>query len=1013
MILDTSSSTELVATARSLVSEARSAGRLDQNASVELGRATAALVATAFVAQDTPSQPPMAVSAPEVEAVLSLIEEMTADAGNTTLCEAGVRVSALVLRSIPVASAQVFSSQEGADRATLCCAHAVDVCLASLARICDDTASRLEKALLPGKPKGKHKPPSDSNGGDDAIERTHLALAIVECTSECLDYMCGGSDSPLLRSADIWKSTLEQCRPVAVYLSKLFAGACRLFTLSTTVQAAAQNPGVQPQQRLTLFKRCSKVIESISAVFGSEAHLRADDVGMKRSLMERFCEHALAAHKALLSAPPSLKAVLVALCAICTKFSAASFDNARQCQRVVVRCAGTVRELAVQLATTLLPRLRQANGMQDPKTGKRVKGNLMVIRFVVFRITALLPRARDHDARTAALAMLDVLFGDLLSAKTLLQLPDDVSSSVASLLSAVSRRFALSLLTSNAFVLTKYLDSLAVPLGTRSSAGTECNGGGSMPLLDGLSRVEAHCEMIRIACCELASFSPEDQTRLLGHRHSILASFAAAMDRDPLSALLPATGDSYTDGGNDKQQKEYSSYQQLVASVAASARCLASADTFGLWETGVLGEALDGAGRSLGCKVLLEAWVLLTRTGAAVDPTAAEAMVGGLVSALFQDRDSLCIDDGKTGTVSTILLTLMQGLSSQALRTCFQSAIDCPALRGIPDSSRLALIRILPWDLFGSEDADMKHRALVAAVAEDVLRCIVSQSPGARGGLLDYAGAFAAFEAMMPAVRVLEPQRRTKLVETMYTHACAAIEECISADCSTQTQAAATVVLSVAVACIEDSGNAGVGRILSLCARNIEHLLFQAERPMALLACLAGSYAVSRSVSPTTLASSMASLQAIVAHSLSDARPWIAQHEMLVHIFKAASDAGRDETLVQSLVENGGEDRLVGFIGRQAGGKATDDVEARGTVYSRILSDRPASLCAAATATNVAAGSGEKSVADMIASMKWLAAELKANAHRAAAATTGHSVQAFRSSFNALYSQMDRVSRDI
>ncbi|KAJ2556988.1 hypothetical protein EV175_001635, partial [Coemansia sp. RSA 1933] len=519
----------LVATASALVSKAKESGTSNNEDIIELNRAMAALVDSTFVAEDVQNA---TTRGRNFQAVLSLIDGMTADTSNTPLSESGVRASALVLRSIPMASVHI--SSQGADELALYIAHTVDACLARLSQLCDDAAAYLENAALPAKAK--------TGLPADIAERISLALVAIEGSSDCIDYMCQGSDG-LLQSQDIWRSTLEQCRPIAVYLSKLFASACRLFTASAS-QTFIHNKDLL-HQRLTLHKRCSKLIETISGIFGSDTHLKTD-LGMKRSLMERFCEYALAAHKALLSAPPSLKAVLNSLCVISTKFSAASFDNARQCQKAVVRCSGTVRELASQLMA-LLPRL-DSNSMQDPKIHKRVKSSLMVIRFIVFRITALLPRARDQEARSAALAMLDSLFGEVLAAKTLLRIPDDISSTIATLLCAVSRKFALSLFTSDTSYLTRYLDILAQ------------NSGESMPLLEGLNRREAHCEIIRIACCELWSFPTEDQTRLLGHKTPILAAFAIAMDHDALFVVLPAMGDSYIDGN---EMQNCSSYQQL------------------------------------------------------------------------------------------------------------------------------------------------------------------------------------------------------------------------------------------------------------------------------------------------------------------------------------------------------------------------------------------------------------------------------------------------------------------
>ncbi|KAJ2215754.1 hypothetical protein EV179_001978 [Coemansia sp. RSA 487] len=780
----------------------------------------AAVVTSTFASEDIQSK------GHNVEVVLSLIGDMTSNnINNTALTESGVRAIALVLRSIPMASVHV-SSQGAADVVSLYSAHTVDSCLAKLSQLCDDAATYLEKAA--SSDRGKGELPSDIS------DWIHLALAIIENTSDCLDYMCEGSDS-LLRSHDIWKSTLEQCRPIAVYLSKLFAAVCRLFTVSTS-QAFVPNQDLL-HQRLDLYKRCSKVIETISGIFGAEVHLKTD-LGMKRSLMERYCEHALAAHKPLMSAPPSLKAVLTSLCAIVTKFSAASFDNAKQCQRVVIRCSGTVRELASQLMTLLL-RL-DASSMHDPKINKRVKSSLMVIRFIVFRISPLLPRARDQEARSSALSMLDTLFGEVLSAKTLLRLPGDISSTVVTLICAVSRKFALSLFTSDTSSLTRHLDILSRHTGE------------NMPLIKGLNHHEAHCEMIRVVCCELGSFSTEDQAQLLGHQTSILAAFAMAMDHDPLFTVLPATSDSYIDS-ND-QHKDCSSYQQLVASIASSSCCLSSADTFRLWEAAVLTGAMHKAGRSLGYKILFEAWKLVAKSS--LDPVATESTISSIVSAILEE---------------------------------------------VPG---LALIRILPWDLLDPENANDKTMALMADMAENIIQCI-SQT-GLHGS--NSAATFSAFEAVVPGIRMLNPQRKIRLIETMYSYAYTVMEKCLAAD----------------------------------------------QKPIALLSSLAGNFALSSDVTAAELTSSMASLQAIVSHILQDGQPWIAQHEILVHIFQAASDAGK-EPLVQALVRNGGEDKLVRFLGQQASGKETGDIETQAAVYSSIFNTKTALY----GATNGTAYSGE------------------------------------------------------
>ncbi|KAJ1901410.1 hypothetical protein LPJ81_003758, partial [Coemansia sp. IMI 209127] len=108
MILDNSN--ELVATARALVSKAKEDAVSNHKDIVELNQAMAALVHSTFASDDVQN---VTSKVRKVKAVLSLIDDMTADTANTTLSESGVRASALVLRSIPMASAHV--SSQGAD----------------------------------------------------------------------------------------------------------------------------------------------------------------------------------------------------------------------------------------------------------------------------------------------------------------------------------------------------------------------------------------------------------------------------------------------------------------------------------------------------------------------------------------------------------------------------------------------------------------------------------------------------------------------------------------------------------------------------------------------------------------------------------------------------------------------------------------------------------------------------------------------------------------------------------
>ncbi|KAJ1986901.1 hypothetical protein EDC05_006110 [Coemansia umbellata] len=691
---------------------------------------------------------------------------------------------------------------------------------------------------------------------------------------------------------------------------------------------------------MILCKHTAKLIETLSKIFGSEAHLKTD-VGMKRSLMERFCENSLAIHKLLLNYSPQFKVVWLSLCTIATKFSGVSFDSSKQCQKIFTHSCSTVRELASQ--TSALIARTDKSGAQDIKLQRRVKMNLASIRFIVFRMPSLLPKVRVDESRSAALTMLDTLFGELISARSLLVMPAIIAAFINQLVCAVVRKFTLMLFTKDVSPILRHLDALS-----------EHSSDVVFPLIEGLHHRSAHCEIIRIICCGLDSISAENQLLLLAHPISIMTAFAMAVDYDILYLFLPDENSDSSD--SIEQASENSTYQRLVASIATSARYLASDEYFMHWEMAVLDGALGFSGRSVGFKVLLEAWKLVAKfslSAATVEPS-----VDYIVAAII--GDCVVLDQEVSNSLSELLSSFIHTMPVEKQHGCVKSIID-RYMTEAPTQKLITLCRVFPWDIYISSTLDGRAYNFIHGIAEKVLD-FTSEYKVCK---LDCISALGAINALVPAIRMLDPRQQTKLVEAIYMRIFNVLENCQTDKMCADSCKAAALALLVACAFVEED-NANSYKVLALCARNIDWPLFP-------------------------------------------------QHESLVQLLWAAAEHGRD-ALVGTLVRNGGEEQLVKFVNSEAAGKVTNELATQEIIYSSTfqrsikLDLSVANDIDADVHMNGSSASEDcKNINEIIAGIDWLRRGLQETSH---SAMPQGSSNALRDSLCALLPEIERITKE-
>ncbi|KAJ1936190.1 hypothetical protein GGF37_005707, partial [Kickxella alabastrina] len=545
---------------------------------------------------------------------------------HSSLINCGIQSTAQLLRTMPAEIADT-PSQGCTDRGSIQGAQALDVCFGGLSRAYEIIDKRIQ---------------NDPGGIDEALQ---LAAQCTECICQGLARLSGG----ILQSQVIWKSALENTAPLALHLVKICECSARLY-------AHCAGPIVRRQQQQQCAEQCAqlkmgvcRLVDLTSAVFRSEAHLTGDS-GMKRSLMERYISYVLGTHRLMLGSPPQFKAQWQTICAIATQFSAPAFDSSAMCLRVYKKSCESVRTWCLQSLEQWAKAGLEAMG--DEKLARRLKTPLAYIRFVVFQMPSLIARISVDASQWAevvscAMAMLDVVFGQLSDIKVLAGISKDMAKSVRQLAVLACSKFTVTLFSHSLHPVTQYVGKLARALGDVDRSGGL--GASRIPLLDGLQSPAAHREILRIVFENLSSFTAHQQEMLLcppnSSTTSIVRAFVLAVDRDPASMFVHHRADS------DRDQEEPSEYEDLVVSASLGASKLSPA-LFALWENSTLLAILSSLQGGLGAQIMVDAWLVLAKH--ALPRSVVLSSIGGIVEVVAAD-DLLSLGDAQRELLRRLL----------------------------------------------------------------------------------------------------------------------------------------------------------------------------------------------------------------------------------------------------------------------------------------------------------------------------------------------------------------------
>ncbi|KAJ2483185.1 hypothetical protein IWW56_000533 [Coemansia sp. RSA 2131] len=841
-----------------------------------------------------------------VEGVLYLIEQMLDR--QTPLCECGIRSAVLVLQQVPVDVVQICS--QNGDEASAFGLRIIDSCLSKLVDECDEAEKKLSAFIAAS---ADDKSNTLNTVDSDATGVLHIALVCIEGLALYFEKALPGDDG-MLKSPAIWKSVLEGTNALAVYLTRSFESSCKLFAHCT--HATLRRQPQYAALSTSLCKAAGKVMDQISHVFSADSHI-ASDSGRKRLLLERYCNTALFAHKSIMSSPPQFKAVWKALCVIATMFSSAAFDSRAMCLKVYVQSCETVRTLAVQAVAVL--RRTSADGLGDQKLQRRVKGILAFIRFIVFQMPSLLSKIQgstdvgcNKKVVSVAMAMFDVLFGELSSSQLLVAMPKEISTMVDHLVTTVSTKFALSLFSVYPAPLLDYLTKLQ-----RHTCRTDDSADAKqLPLLEGIRSPIANRELLCAVVTGISAFTEEQQQQLFTHAVPLVMAFSMAVDCDPASVFSITMGDSWA---HSEQQSSVIEYERLVCSVALCATKLATPILFGHWETAALQSILQAPQGSLGTRMVVDAWGLLAIK--ALTPTAVTSTVAGILDVITfsPERISEC---GKFH-LKQLFEQFFKVCSEDDIAQCTSRTCECVVEQHNMVNFEL-LCEVIPWHQFASETG-------VYRIGRSFLDSAISQ--------LDLCDSIRERAAIFAGIAVLLPtyQLDNKAIanDEIWRHALTSFEKALQSTSGevAEWQRGIESILQLAIS-LSEGGYSRSVELLHLCGQNMSHAMLCGDQTAFLVARLAGSFA-STDLVPHTMEPTKRALRQIFGTLLKVNMPWIVRHQACVQFIRFATESV-NQSITESLVPEQVQEQLLPFIQCIPGGESVETAELR-TVYRQVL----------------------------------------------------------------------------
>ncbi|ORX67227.1 hypothetical protein DL89DRAFT_285854 [Linderina pennispora] len=488
------------------------------------------------------------------------------------------------------------------------------------------------------------------------------------------DSVCSlvSSLSGAIASQRIWSSGQSGTPPLAMALVKWFEVACQLSKTSTTptMRKTASLAGNITE----LAKSAGTLVESISSSLTTDAHL-SQDLGMKRAVLERFCEYVLTAYRSFLSQPQHFKAIWKALCRTATRFAPPSFAGGRLCARVFSESCSMISILTQQTAGILAKSL--AKDLAQRTVAHRIMNSLAFVRFFMFHMSALLkrmhsdPSVDDTAAFQHAMPMFDDVLGSLVTPHNMAFMPRNIADNMHNLVLAVAEKVVVAMFSHSVKELVSYVDTWQI------------------------SRSFAWCFPTS------THFLPTSNRSYL-HRHkSLVSALALAVDRDPTS-ILAALGSAASSAISERVSLS-TAYEQLVSSVAVSAIKVATPDVFELWEIAAFDVLSWSSPGSLGACIVADAWIIVARN--ALPSALVVSMMDSIIDIAYSAPES--ISDMARSRFATLFDGFVQGISQDDLTAWLARLVA----RFDNQSAGIGLVyAMVPWSVFTDSGALLSIR---------------------------------------------------------------------------------------------------------------------------------------------------------------------------------------------------------------------------------------------------------------------------------------------------------------
>ncbi|KAJ2071942.1 hypothetical protein GGH13_003019 [Coemansia sp. S155-1] len=822
-------------------------------------------------------------SSGDIEVGLYLVNELLSSPSVTRLYECGIRSAVLILGAMPAAIANI-SSQGGNEKSSIYSSHITDMCLSKLARAVDELGRQLEKYVAT----------SSASDPISVAELLQLATVCTECTGDAVERLSGAGDDGLLKSPAIWKSALDGTSAVALHVFKLYEGGCRFYSLCT-------NPVLKHQTQCSvLCKAAERLIMLLSAVFGSKSHL-AQDSGMKRSLLLRYCDRTLGVYSNMLSSAPLFRAVWQSLCTIVTVFPAGvSFDAAGLCLKVYIQSCEAARNLAAQLVTFL--RQTRLSEMRDPKVEQCATKHLAFIKFIVFQMPSLLSRiqateaaSRSTDNRSrvvaAVFAMLDVILGELACGQTLCRTSLKSSTSIRQVVNTFMTKLLISLLTHYLAPIADYLDSLQAYIDGNSGLSTV-----QMPLLPGVQHAAANRDILQILATNIDAFTADQQQTLLTRGTGLIRAIALSIDSDIVSALPYAMAN--TDQVSADQMSSATDSEKLAQALALCATKVASPALFGYWETGALAAVVKSPPCSLGAWVVVEAWIVLAK-----HVLSGELVLSTVIGIIETQVSSHSTDLDQCAVVRRLVSGLI-ATRSDGERARLLSDIGQRFLRPNDPSRAASACALVPWVVFDTSSAAMQ--GIVCSVAKQMVALLGNGPPSQN------SKAFAALAALAPAIARQKTADNRGLISDICASAYTALERCCAVHDSGVDSQSIIEGLLYTVSQLEIGNTMHAGRLLELCAKSLGCPALSGPKALFQLSEFIGVF-VSVDLEQPSASTVVQLMSQVTAHLLDDQRPWIVRHAAHLSIVRFVTES-TSSSVVESLVPGHMQAGFVDFI---------------------------------------------------------------------------------------------------